>query len=120
MTVFKWQAQYNDGTTLNQIDDSGDKHAYEDIDRSRLLQFSLIRDNEPNNALPFFTVVFDKQDGEKLVWTRRTYYTIGSNEAKVFNIVGKKGQYIAAISPDEIVIIRDNFVNDGLFDEVLQ
>lgn len=117
MAELKWQAQYNDSTTLNQIDDNGEKHAYLDIDREKLQAFHLI--NIETNVR-IFTIIFDESDGERLVWTRRVFQPVGSDIALTYHIVGKKNQFIVAITPDGHVIVRDNFVDDGLFDEVLQ
>lgn len=120
MTAYKWQAQYNDGTTLNQIDDNGEKHGYNDIDRSKLKAFALFDDMyEIEGSKPVLYIVFDDGDGDKLVWTRRTFQRLGAPEPVVFHIVGKKGQYIMALANDGQIIVRDNFVDDGLFDEVL-
>lgn len=107
-----WKAQYNDGTTLFQVE--GDKkNAYEDIDRSKLEVFSIYRKNED----PVLDIIFDG-DGDKLVWTRRV--RMYSNDSKeTFHIVGKKGEFILALTESGRVLARHNFKEDGLFYEVL-
>ena len=113
MTQYLWAARYNDGTSLYQIE--GDEtHAYEDIDRTKLAVFSLFKENGD----PVLDIIFDG-DGEKLVWTRRVRMTLGA-EPQTFHIVGKKGEFISALCEDGRVITRHNFVDDGLFYEVVQ
>jgi len=127
MQNLKWLAQYNDNTTLKQIDDDGTKNAYSDIDRSKLLAFMLFDESAVLDGLtkPRFAVYFDDNDGERLVWTRRAFQTVGQNHSVIFHIVGKKTTeqkqgFIMAIAPDGQTLVRDNFVDDGLFDEVIQ
>lgn len=116
MAELKWTAQYNDGTYLKQISPDGTKNAYTDIDRSKLKSF-ILRSQE--NVYPEHVVLFDN-DGEKLVWTRRIRQTMGE-DPQTFHIVGKKGEFISAVSEDTgIVITRHNFIDDGLFYEVSQ
>jgi len=116
MAKLQWTARYNDGTSLNQIDTDGTSHAYLDIDRSKLETFIL---HEGEGTVIKNAVIFDG-DGEKLVWTRRTRMTLGE-EPQVFHIVGKKGEFILAISEDYgTTIARHNFIDDGLFYEVVQ
>ncbi len=66
MAELRWKAQYNDGSSLNQIDDNGTKHAYTDIERERLSVFYLQTVDGVNKVAVIFV-----GDGEKLVWTRR-------------------------------------------------
>ena len=113
MAEYTWQARYNDGTTLNQIESDGTKNAYLDIERNKLESFSLLDEN----AKVVICVLFD-DDGEKLVWTRRVYMRM-SGESITSHIIGKKGEFILAVQSDGSVIARHNFKNDGLFDEVI-
>lgn len=126
MTAYKWLAQYNDKTTLNQVNDDGTKNAYEVIDRSKLSAFMLFNESLPlEGSKPVLAVYFEEGDGERLVWTRRSFQTVGTPYPTVFNIVGKKTTpekqgFIMALAPDGQVLVRDNFADDGLFDEVIQ
>lgn len=115
--ALQWTAKYTDGTTLDQIDLDGNKSAYADIDRSKLEAFFLHPGIEGVAAIA--VVIFDG-DGEKLVWTRRVRQTLG-REPETFHILGKKGEFILAVSEaNNIVMARHNFVDDGLFYEVQQ
>jgi len=114
MAKYNWKAQYEDGTSLFQVHSDGTTNAYEDIDRSKLSVFSLFKED----GTPVLDVIFDN-DGEKLVWTRRVKMTLGE-EPEVFHIIGKKGEFVSAILENGRIITRHNFVNDGLFYEVVQ
>lgn len=109
MSQLHWLAQYNDGNQATS-EDTG----YSEIDRSRLQCFYLLKDDNRQVV----SIIFD-DDGEKLVWTRRIF-KLNTGEEQVFHIVGKKGQFILAVTPDDEVIARHNFKDDGLFDEVIQ
>ena len=110
MATYNWKATYTDGTVLAQTE----QDSYESIDKTKLLYFSLYDDSYK----PVLDIIFDG-DGEKLVWTRRTRMTLGE-DPQVFHIVGKKGEFISALCEDGRVITRHNFVDDGLFYEVVQ
>lgn len=114
--TFTWTAQYNDGTTLNQIDPDGSKNAYEDINRDNLRYFSLYAEGASE---PLLRMVFDNDDGGDLIWTRRVYNIIGGG-SNTLHIVGKRNAYVMVVNEDGRVMIRDNFIEDGIFDEVIQ
>ena len=70
------RAVYNDGTHL----DLTKGVRYEDIDRSRLASFCLVRDCET-----VFNMIL--QEGQRLIWRKRTVITPGVGE-QVWHLVG--------------------------------
>lgn len=112
---YTWEAQYNDGSIVKQIEADGTKNGYDDLKRDGLALFTLVDADTNEKKL---VIIFDN-DGEKLVWTRRRYF-IDTIEQNPIYIVGKKGEFIHAVTYDGLVISRHNFHQDGIFDEVIQ
>jgi hypothetical protein len=98
-----WEAVYTDGTSLCQIDDKGEKHAYADIDRANLQLFVLWKGRE---TTPVFLARFNN-DGYKLIWRRRTIQKEGT--IAYIHVVAKKDQYVALVNDSGHVQIYDNF-----------
>lgn len=94
----KWFALYNDGETLFQEDAEGNKHAYSDIDRSRLTHFLLYASDKER---PIFCAEFDG-DGKDLIWRRRVQNING--ESTVFHIVSKQDKYVAIVTEGNVQI----------------
>ncbi|HCS78968.1 TPA: hypothetical protein DIV55_04470 [Patescibacteria group bacterium] len=79
---YYWVARYFDGTSLKQIDSSGIKHAYKDIDRDKLAAFEIW---EGNSRILF--IRFKK--GQRLIWRRRVETSPGGI-IEVCHIIGKQ------------------------------
>jgi hypothetical protein len=60
-----WLAIYIDGTTLQQYNADGSENKYLNIERDKLKQFVLLRDNEPK-------VVIHVDQNKKLIYRMRT------------------------------------------------
>lgn len=103
MQDLKWFVLYDNGQVLLQIEPDGKKNAYEDIDRKRLTHFFLY--GKDLNR-PVFCASFT-DDGDKLIWRRRTQKVPGMEDLTV-HIVGKRHQYVAMVSSDNVQIF-DNF-----------
>lgn len=112
MRTYQWVAQYTDGTTINQRDSDQTPHSFEDIDRDKLQTFTL----KNENGVVAISIIFEG-DGKELVWTRRTFMPNVGSPYEV-HIVGKKGRFISGLFPDGSIAVRNNFVDDGVFDEV--
>ena len=92
--LITWTAHYADGTTLPQHE--GDKeNRYLDIDRSRLVAFSLRKDGQD-----VLTVHLDP--GMRLIYRRRVFLRLGADAPTVFYLVGWQktvgGENVQAIS----------------------
>ena len=79
---YHWVARYEDGTALNQIDPSGTRNGYADIDRDRLSAFEMW---EGSTRVLF--IRFAK--GQRLIWRRRVEMTPGG-VVEVCHLVGKQ------------------------------
>jgi len=106
---YYWIARYNDGTSLNQIDPSGTKHAYADIDRNKLSAFEMWKGDQRLLFIRF-------KQGQRLIWRRRVEtspgglveacHIIGKQE----NINGKNYQGIVGLfESDGRIEITDKF-----------
>ena len=98
---FHWVARYDDGTSLHQIEDSGKKNAYQDIDRDKLASFEMW---EKGRRLVY--IRFHK--GQKLIWRRRVE-TSPSGVVEVCHIIGKQ----ETINGENIQGIIGLFESDG-------
>lgn len=102
----QWRVLYVDGEIQHQIHpETGEKSAYEAIDRARLGAFHLIR---PDGTL-VFAVNFHNADGHRLVWRRRVTKRSDQEQGSVVHIVGKKDQFVAMVTQDGATILFDNF-----------
>ena len=79
---YHWVVRYNNGTSLNQVDPSGTKHSYKDIDRNELCAFEMW-----NGDMRMLLVKFKK--GQRLIWRRRVEMT-PDGITEVCHIVGKQ------------------------------
>lgn len=105
----EWKAIYNDGTELRQYNENGSENKYENIDRSKLIQFVLLY-----SGVPHITIHFDKN--KKLVYRRRVEYIINKGISEVIYIAGwqeKKNdivtQMICFLFEDGYMEITDGF-----------
>jgi hypothetical protein len=78
----QWKAVYTDGTHLDQIEESGDKNEYKDIDRDKLQAFELWDEDKRVISLRF-------SKGQRLIWRRRTIMSPGGI-VQQFHIIGKQ------------------------------
>lgn len=90
---YQWVAHYRNKTALHQIEPSGKKNQYGDIDRDDLAAFEIIRKADSSQAL---LVVFN--EGDKLIWRRR----VDLKNQRCVHIVGKRNkdeEWIAVLFP---------------------
>ena len=80
--TYHWIVTYFDGTHLNQIDSSGAKHTYKDINRDQLATFEMW-----NGDTRVLLVRFKK--GQRLIWRRRVE-TSPSGISEICHIIGKQ------------------------------
>lgn len=106
---YHWVAKYMDGTLLPQVDPSGAKHAYKDINRDTLAAFELWEGS--SRAL---SIRFTK--GQRLIWRRRVQTTPGGITevchivAKQEEIKGKNYQTIVGLfESDARMEVADRF-----------
>ncbi len=78
----QWKAVYTDGTHLDQIEPSGKKNAYNDIEREKLHSFELWDDDDRIVSLRFFK-------GQRLIWRRRVLMRAGE-KIETIHIIGKQ------------------------------
>ena len=107
-----WAAAYNDATTLYQYNDDGTENKYQDIDRDKLVEFTLLRVPEvyigdgttatkPDLTHPPFPVRFSLwlETGQQLIYRRRTQM---GRKITVIHLVGWQqkiaGQIVQSIS----------------------
>lgn len=105
---YTWRANYNDSTSLRQIDPDGTKHAYADIDRTKLVSFELLEGENVVLSVPF-------DPGEKLIWRRRVEMNSAGVVATV-HIIGKQAtvdgqnrQVVFGLHPDGHVDVSDKW-----------
>jgi hypothetical protein len=79
---YYWIARYSDGTSLSQIDPSGIKHAYGDIDRDKLSAFEMWKGHTRVLFIRF-------KKGQRLIWRRRVE-TSPEGIIEVCHIIGKQ------------------------------
>lgn len=84
---FRWVAYDNEGGSVSQVAASGQKNAYEDLPLDNLKSFELWDWRRNERVL---LVTFNQ--GERLVWRRRTEMAPGSVVTEVCHIVGKIGK----------------------------
>lgn len=80
-----WVAIYNDGSHLKQIDENGNEHSSEEIDRSKLKCIDLFCD-----GIRFYRQYY--ANGQKVIFRRRVSITSrgGSDSIEVVYIIGWK------------------------------
>jgi hypothetical protein len=98
---FHWVARYNDGTALHQIEDSGKKNAYQDIDRDKLESFEMWE-----NGRRLVYIRFKR--GQQLIWRRRVE-TSPTGITEVCHIIGKQ----ETVNGENIQGIIGLFETDG-------
>jgi hypothetical protein len=75
----QWQAIYHDGTIINQDDVPNSEH----IDRSKLKEFRLIK-----NDRPIFSCLFPGDGKKKLIFRRRTFISALNETKGIVFLVG--------------------------------
>jgi hypothetical protein len=109
-----WKAIYSDGESLMQFDADGGENKYVDINRTRLIQFLLYRDNIP-------AVVVHLGPHKKLIYRMRRAMNNHGEEEAVFLAGwqelrgGKSVQMISFLFEDGHVEIVDRFYEDHLW-----
>lgn len=78
----QWKAVYTDGTYLDQIEPSGKKNVYADIQRDKLHSFELWDKNKRVISLRFF-------ENQRLIWRRRVLMSAGK-ATETIHIIGKQ------------------------------
>ncbi len=97
----KWIARYNDGETLSQYKEDGSENRYADIDRNRLVEFTVVSDLNES----MFTLHLDP--GQRLIYRRRVKQSPGLSPIVVYivgwqmTVAGNNVQSIAYISEDK-------------------
>lgn len=97
----KWIARYNDGETLSQYKEDGSENRYADIDRNRLVEFTVVSDLNES----MFTLHLDP--GQRLIYRRRVKQSPGLSPIVVYivgwqmTVAGNNIQSIAYISEDK-------------------
>ena len=110
MACDEWKAVYSDNTELNQFNLDGLENKYIDIDRSKLIQFSLYR-----NKSPLITVHLDSN--KKLIYRKRIAATGFGCQIKEMvhligwqeNVNGKNAQMLFAVFQDNHIEVMDRF-----------
>lgn len=106
--LWRWEAKYNDGSTLKQFDDNGIFHQFGEIDQSRLFVFSMV------NAETNQTYMLIFEEGMKLIHFYENYIFWGATEfekrvkAYCFGYETKNDKRIFAIMPDGGMAIVDD------------
>lgn len=79
---YHWIARYNDGTFLPQINSSGTRNSYQDINRDKLIAFEMWKD-----ATRVLLIRF--APGQRLIWRRRVEMS-PTGVAEVCHLIGKQ------------------------------
>lgn len=99
MEPIQWRAYYGDGETLSQFD--GDQeNKYTDIDRSRLVAFALLREDEPlvmvhlepGQQLIFRRRVFLRPDDQIVLWLVGWHQRWGGENRQFIAVVNEEGK----------------------------
>lgn len=96
-----WTAYYADGTQLHQYPDNGSANTYDDIDRDKLVKFSL--------SVFDRTFTISLEEGRRLIYRHRVVKTSGGKSISIYllgwqkTIKGENIQSIMFISPNEVV-----------------
>jgi len=92
----KWNAVYNDGTTLSERDpNGGNEHTFKEIDMSKIVAFQLV--NDKNIAICQVKL----GNGKRLIYARRNLMTTG----QLFKNVGGQKVPIPTKSHQRIIIL---------------
>lgn len=109
-----WIARYNDGTKLIQYEPDGSENKYTDIDRSKLIQFILIRAGKP-------LLVIHLDSNKKLIYRMRRAMNNKCEKEVVFlagwqeRSNGKNTQMIMFLFEDNHIELVDRFHEDHLW-----
>lgn len=79
---YHWKARYSDGTFLSQINPSGTRNSYQDINRDKLVAFEMWRDTTRVLLIRF-------APGQRLIWRRRVEMS-PAGVAEVCHLIGKQ------------------------------
>jgi hypothetical protein len=107
----KWIAHYNDGTTLAQYNEDGSENRYQDINRDKLIAFTLWNDNKLSLALHL-------QPGQRLIYRKRVEKKSGEPDIMVYlagwqqTVNGENVQSIAYVTQGGEIHLAGAFKED--------
>lgn len=110
MDNYCWKVVYNDKTELPQYNDDGSENKYTDINRNKLIQFSLW---EKDLDIPVLVIHLDSQ--KRLIYRRRVALTFDGRKTIVHlvgwqeNVEGKNSQMICFAFEDGHIEVVDRF-----------
>lgn len=106
-----WQAEYSNGSILNQYNDDGSKNSYRQIERKGLKTFSLLSVESGET-----TVTIELSPKKRLIWRMRTAKNLyNGTEIRVYivgwqqKVRGRNEQEIHCVFPDGRVETLDRF-----------
>lgn len=109
-----WMAGYNDGTQLIQYEPDGSENKYTDIERSKLIQFILFREDTP-------LIVIHLDSNKKLIYRMRRALNNKGYEEVVFLAGwqectnGRNTQMIRFLFENNHIETVDRFYEDHLW-----
>lgn len=80
---YTWEAIYNDGTTLPQYNEKGEKNGYENIDKSKLKAFAINYPDPEDNKKKKLFYRLHLEPGQKLVYVRRGFIDFSTSSKQV-------------------------------------
>jgi hypothetical protein len=108
----QWEVIYKDGTVIKQYENDI-KRRYEDIDRTQLMSFSLLKDDKK-------IISFYFEPNQKLIYRKRVIQPAGKEPLEVYlcgwqqNVGGETVQSIAYVLPDGQVIMMGAWRGDDV------
>jgi hypothetical protein len=117
-TMIMWAVAYNDGTTVYQYNEDGTENKYRDINRDKLVEFTLLRvllvEGKPDLHHPPFPVRFSLwlEPGQQLIYRRRTQIAQESGEITVIHLVGWQQKVAGITSHDDQIVQSISYVPD--------
>lgn len=96
-----WKVEYSDGSSLAQYNEDGTVNTYRDIDREKLVSFSLSVFNN--------TYTVSLEDGRRLIYRQRVKVSPGKPDEVIYllgwqkTVRGENIQSILFISKDEVI-----------------
>jgi hypothetical protein len=80
MSRFSWEAIYEDGQMVQQKEEDGTVHSYEELNRQGLIEFRLVEGRRILFALGL-------DPGQRLIWRRRVFNAQGGSQI-IYHLVG--------------------------------
>lgn len=101
-----WAVIYDNGEQVRQKEFIT---SYEELDRQRLREFQMWRNDQLVLAIPF-----NEGQGGRLIWRRRVrqHRKLADNTFVMqdcFYVVGKRGAFVAVLFEDGVTVMDDNF-----------